>query len=136
MSKKELFHKIDSALINIYIEKDNNLFSVDIDEDYKGQKKKYGRLYKKLLFKASSTIKEQKIARIISLPKASMLLDKLNESYTGRVFPLFKKYIEQEGLVVNYRNFDNMTEEEMVNILEQVSFTKLLDKIDEELKND
>ena len=47
----------------------------------------------------------------------------------GRVFPIFKRHVEEYGLAANYRNFDSMTEVEMKELLKHLNFTALLDDI-------
>ncbi len=136
MSNRDFLEKIDTALFNAYIEKDYSKSSAHkFDEDYAGQKEKYNKLYKKLLFKGRASLRKRDLENIISLPRAIGLMADLNQKHKGKVFPIFKKLVEQEGLLVNYRNFEKMTEEEMINILEQVNLTKILDKLDQELND-
>ncbi len=139
MDKEKLLYNIEDGLLNYYLNKDYTLKGkvlFEPTEEYEGQTRKYSKLAKQILFKTKTKINEIRISKVISIAEASGRLKVLQEKNKDNVFPIFKKHIEKFGLAVNYRNFENMTIDEMEKILSQIDFTALFDEINDEIENE
>lgn len=140
MDKSKILENIEEGLLDYYLSLDYTLKAESIAAEgeipYGKERQKYGKLAKQILFKAKLESKKSLYAKVISLSEASDKLSLLDKEMKGRVFPIFKKHVEEYGLAANYRNFEVMTEVEMKEILGQLNHTALLDDIISELEDE
>ncbi len=140
MKKNKIWESIEEGLLDYYLSID---YSLPINEavseevsSYGTGNDKYKKLAKRILFKAKIATKKSIQTKVISISEASGKLTALDKELEGNVFPIFKKHIEKYGLAANYRNFDSITKEEMINILKQLNLTFLFDEIESKLKDE
>ena len=140
MDKNRILENIVEGLLDYYISLDYSLevdsIAAEGENPYGKDEQRYGKLAKQILFKAKLESKKSLHAKVISLSEASDKLSLLDKEMEGKVFPIFKKHVEEYGLAANYRNFEAMTEDEMKEILGQLNHTALLDDIISELENE
>ncbi len=140
MSKNKILESIEEGLLEYYISLDytpkSKSMVAEESNSYGADNHKYDKLAKRILFKAKLEARKTLQAKVISLSEASEKLAILDKEMEGKVFPIFKKHIEEFGLAANYRNFDAMTEDEMKEILGQLNHTALLDDIIAELEDE
>ena len=140
MTKDKLLKNIEDGILGYYLEIDHSVDSSstisDREEIYDGQFDKYSRLSKKYLFAIKATIQKDRMARIVDISEASGRLRSLKGVDKDHVFSIFKRHVEEHGLAANYRNFDSMSSDEMINILDQLNLTALFDEIDKSLGDD
>lgn len=140
MNKNKILESIEEGLLEYYVSLDYSLNSQSVAAEeqitYGNENQKYSKMAKQILFKAKLEASKSKQAKIISIGEVSKKLSFLNKKMEGKVFPLFKKHIEEYGLAANYRNFEAMTEDEMKEILMQLNHTALLDEILSELEDE
>lgn len=140
MDKNKILENIEEGLMDYYLSLDYTLKAESIAAEgeiqYGKEEQRYDKLSKLILFKAKLESKKSLHARVISLSEASDKLSMLDKEMEGKVFPIFKKHVEEYGLAANYRNFEAMTEDEMKEILGQLNHTALLDDIISELEDE
>ena len=140
MGKNKILELIEEGLLEYYMSLDYTLnresIAAEREIPHGEEDQRYGKLAKQIMFKAKLESKKSLHAKVISISEASEKLPILDKEMEGRVFPIFKRHIEEYGLAANYRNFDTMTEDEMKEILEQLNHTALLDDIISELEDE
>lgn len=140
MGKDKILESIEEGLLDYYVSLDYSIKSESVAAEeqvsYGDQSPKYDKLAKRILFNAKLATRNSLQAKVISISEASGKLTTLDDKLKGKVFPIFKKHVEEYGLAANYRNFDAMTEDEMKNILKQLNLTALFDEILSELEDE
>lgn len=133
MVNNKILELIEEGLMAYYVSlnysKDSVIAVAEDSVIYGVEEMKYTRLAKQILFRAKLESRKTLHAKILSISKESGKLELLDKEMEGRVFPIFKRHVEEYGLAANYRNFDSMTEVEMKELLKHLNFTALLDDI-------
>lgn len=140
MDRNKILELIEEGVLNYYLDDNYRLIHKSIVAEPQGafgeDDKKYKKLAKQILFKAKLAAKKFTIAKVISITEARGRLQDLDKQYEGKVFTMFKKHVEEYGLSANYRNFDKMSEKEMLSLLQQIDITTLFDEIESELRDE
>lgn len=139
MDDKTIIECIEEGVFQYYLEMDyhqKDTSGDSFEEDYEGQFDKYTKLSKKLRFKAQTAVRKEKNAKITTLASVSTRLKDFIESSGESAYMLLKRHVENNGLAVNYRNFEAMTEEEMLNILRQLDLTAFMNELDDSLEDE
>lgn len=140
MEGNRILDLIDEGIFDHYVQDDYKLETEgnvnEPLENYGEIDEKYQKIAKQILFKAKLAANKATIEKVISITEAKGRLQELNKKHEGKVFTIFKKHVEEYGLAANYRNFDTMSEEEMLSILEQINFTTLFDNIESDLEDE
>lgn len=140
MKKNDLIESIEKGLLDYYLSIDYSLESKSIvaepEISYGVDEERYSKLSKRILFKAKLATRKARQAKVISIIEASGKLTELNNRLEGKVFPIFKRHVEEYGLAANYKNFDAMTEDEMKDILKQLDLTALFDEVLSEIEDE
>jgi hypothetical protein len=140
MDKNKILKLIEEGVLNYYLDDnymlDQNSIATEPQEVYDIDVEKYEKQAKQILFQAKLATRKAKLAKVISISDARGRIKDLNKKYEGTPFTMFKRHVEAYGLAANYRNFDKMSEDEMLNILQQIDITSLFDEIESELDDE
>jgi hypothetical protein len=139
MNKKEIVKNIEEGLINFYLNKDQSLFLEAMTEEginINAEIGEYEDAAKKILFTAKANYNADRIDRLISLLKDVKKQFDPSQFDKSKIVTTFNRYIKEHRLAVNYRNLDEMDEEEIRDILMQMDLTTLMNELDSEFKNE
>lgn len=140
MEKNKILESIEEGLLDYYLSLDYSLKSEDMAREeqvsYGDRTQRYNKLAKRILFNARLATRNSLQTKVISISEASGKLVELDSKLKGKVFSIFKRHVEEYGLAANYRNFDTMSEDEMMSILKQINLTALFDEISSELEDE
>lgn len=124
---KELNKKIEEALYNFYKEADKEIVINSLKEDIKDYDA-YERKKRQIIFKAKATLNKKKNDNLLALVK------KIQEGIERKIdkpITLLKQIIEKDPSLALYRNLDNLSKEDIIEIIKDKNFVDLLEELDE-----
>jgi hypothetical protein len=138
MSTDDILQLIDEGILDYYLNQNYEIGESDTDQEIADcndtVEVRHSNLAKKIMFQARTAMNKENILKVEAIAKGKML--DLHRKDPTKVQTMFVAYIRDHGLAVNYRNFQEMTEDEMASIMEQITFTELIESIQSEFDND
>lgn len=131
--KNNFIEKIDEAIINQILENDFTAIDAEleslgynIDEINDGSEKRY----RKQLFLLKGFINKQKDSNL--LERASLMLQKAIGKNIDKPVSYLKSLIQNNQFQVQYRNLENLTIDEIKEIIKDQNLLELLEKLENE----
>jgi len=131
--KNNFIKKIDKAIISQNIERD--FTSIDSELESLGYNIEEinafsDKLYKRQSFLLKGLINKQKDANL--LEKASLMIQKALEDKIDKPINYLKNLIQNNQFQVQYRNLENLTVDEIKEIIKDQNLLELLEKLENE----
>ncbi|MFP3594230.1 hypothetical protein [Chryseobacterium sp. SIMBA_038] len=131
--RNNFIKKIDKAIISQNIERD--FTSIDSELESLGYNIEEinafsQKIYKRQSFLLKGLINQQKDANL--LEKASLLIQKALEDKIDKPINFLKNLIQNNQFQVQYRNLENLTIDEIKEIIKDQNLLELLEKLENE----
>ncbi len=131
--KNNLIKKIDKAIINQALENDFTAIDAELEsfgyniEDVNSFSEK---MFKRQSFLLKGIINRQKDINL--LERASLLIQKAIDENIDKPVNYFKSLIQNNQFQVQYRNLDNLTIDEIKEIIKDQNLLEILEKFENE----
>ncbi len=124
---------VDDAIIQFYLDSNvDDLVAMAKEEDYDLTKHadKRAKLAKQLRMKALAALNKERDSIIIA--KAEKIVNDLVSTYVNKPISELRTLLQRQGLQVQFRNIEKLDEQTIRDMLKDVSFVELIEKLDKE----
>jgi len=118
--------RIDDALFHLYLEADENFINEVIEREIEDPKA-YEKKIKQIIFLAKATANKKNDEYILTLVEKfqDALLKNLDKPIS-----ILKQLVQQDASLAFYKNLENLTNEDIVEIIKDKNLVELLEELE------